>query len=375
MRFIGFALMLGSLALAVSTPVRAQAPPSGAGLSEATKNEILGSIRRGLRYLEEHQKPDGSWESDIGITGLAALSFLRNPEGAGGTIPPNVERALAYIVSLEKPDGGIYVRDLPNYYTAVALKAIVASGKPEYSPLIDKAKVFLAGLQVDEGESYTPDHKFYGGIGYGSDLRPDLSNLEFALSALADADLSSQDPLWKKALLFVQRTQNRSESNDQAWAGDDGGFVYYPGFSYGGDGKGFQSYGSMTYAGLMSYAYASVKKDDPRVQAALRWIRENYSLDENPGMGQKTLYYYYMVFAKALNAFGEETIVDREGSSHAWREELGGKLVSLQYPEGYWVNQDPAWWQDNKVLVTSFTLIALEHVLGDPGRSREGSIR
>jgi squalene-hopene/tetraprenyl-beta-curcumene cyclase len=358
--------MLGSVALAGGRPALAQAPPA-AGLSPATRAGILASIGKGLRYLEEQQKPDGSWEGDIGISGLAALAFLRSPE-APGAIPPSVERALKYIASQAKPDGGIYVRDLSNYYTAVALKAITAAGKPEYAALTEKAKVYLASLQVDEGEDYTPGHKFYGGIGYGSDLRPDMANLEFALSALKDSALPAEDPLWQKAILFVQRTQNRSESNDQAWASDDGGFVYYPGFSYGGDGKGTQSYGSMTYAGLLSYAYADVKKNDPRVEAALRWIREHYTLEENPGMGLKTLYYYYMVFAKALNSFGEEVVVDRDGRPHDWREELGKKLVSLQYPEGYWVNKDPAWWQDNKVLVTSFTLIAMEHVLGDPGR-------
>ena len=42
----------------------------------------------------------------------------------------------------------------------------------------------------------------------------------------------------------------------------------------------------------------------PRVQAVLKWVRDNYTVDENPGMGQKTVYYYYMVFAKALQAVG-----------------------------------------------------------------------
>jgi squalene-hopene/tetraprenyl-beta-curcumene cyclase len=365
--FLAFTLGFAAIAGA-GTPV-----PEG--LTEATRSEILTSIGKGLRYLEQNQKPDGSWEGDLGITGLAVLSFLRSPEAAGKPASPHVDRALAFITAHAKPDGGIYVRDLPNYYTAIALKAIVASGKPEYAALAEKATEFLKDLQADEGEGYTPDQKFYGGIGYGSAIRPDLANLEFALSALSDAAVPSEDPLWKKAILFVQRTQNRSESNDQAWASDDGGFVYYPGFSYGGDGKGTQSYGSMTYAGLMSYAHADVQKNDPRVQSALQWIRDHYDLEENPGMGLKTLYYYYMVFAKALNAYGEETIVDREGRSHAWREELGRKLVSVQQPEGYWVNTDPAWWQDNRPLVTSFTLIALEHVLGDPGKARAAGAR
>jgi len=158
----------------------------------------------------------------------------------------------------------------------------------------------------------------------------------------------------------VQRSQNHSESNDQAWAGNDGGFVYYPGFSYGGETS---SYGSMTYAGLLSYAYADLGKDDPRVAAALDWIRNHYTVDENPGMGAQALYYYYLVFAKALQALGEPTIVDAKGRNHNWREELGRKLLSLQHPEGFWVNEVKDEMQDNKVLVTAFTMAAIHSIL------------
>ena len=125
-----------------------------------------------------------------------------------------------------------------------------------------------------------------------------------------------------------------------------------------------QSYGSVTYAGLLSYTWANVKKNDRRVQAAFKWIRDNYTVDENPGIGQKTVYYYYMVFAKALQAMGEPVIVDANGRSHNWREELAAKLLSLQHPEGYWVNdKNPAEMQDNKVLVTAFTMMAIEAIL------------
>ena len=71
----------------------------------------------------------------------------------------------------------------------------------------------------------------------------------------------------------------------------------------------------MTYAGILSYSWANVKKDDERVKAVLKWIRDNYTVDENPGIGQKTVYYYYMVFAKALQAVGEPIIVDAQGRS------------------------------------------------------------
>jgi len=48
-----------------------------------------------------------------------------------------------------------------------------------------------------------------------------------------------------------------------------------------------RSYGSISYAGLLSYIYAQLKRDDPRVVAALDWLKANYTLDENPGMDQQ----------------------------------------------------------------------------------------
>jgi squalene-hopene/tetraprenyl-beta-curcumene cyclase len=202
----------------------------------------------------------------------------------------------------------------------------------------------------------------YGATTRADGRRADMISLEYALRALKETDLPENDATWKKAIAFLQRTQNNSETNDQAWASNDGGFVYYPGFSYHTDG-GTRSYGSVTYAGLLSYTWANVKKDDSRVTAVHKWISANYTVDENPGMGQKTVYYYYMVFAKALQALGEPTITDARGRTHNWREELGRKLLSLQHPEGFWVNEVKDEMQDNKVLVTAFTMSAVQAIL------------
>jgi squalene-hopene/tetraprenyl-beta-curcumene cyclase len=177
---------------------------------------------------------------------------------------------------------------------------------------------------------------------------------------MKEADLPANDPAWEKAIKFLQRTQNNSETNDQTWSTNDGGFIYYPGYSQAGETR---SYGSATYAGIISYTWANVKKSDDRVQSVMKWVRDNYTVDENPGLGQKTVYYYYMVFAKALQAIGQPVIVDAKGQRHNWRQDLGQKLLSLQHPEGYWVNTDRAEMQDNKVLVTTFTMMALEAVL------------
>ena len=85
---------------------------------------------------------------------------------------------------------------------------------------------------------------------------------------------------------------------------------------------GLRSYASMTYAGLKSMIYAGLGRDDPRVKAALAYIKRHYTLDENPGLGQQGLYYFYHTFAKTMFVLGEPTLTDSAGTSHDWRAEL-----------------------------------------------------
>jgi squalene-hopene/tetraprenyl-beta-curcumene cyclase len=74
-----------------------------------------------------------------------------------------------------------------------------------------------------------------------------------------------------------------------------------------------RSYGSISYAGLLSYIYADVKKSDPGVQGVMDWLRSNYSLEENPGMGPQGYYYYLHLMAKALTAANVDTLELKDG--------------------------------------------------------------
>ena len=74
----------------------------------------------------------------------------------------------------------------------------------------------------------------------------------------------------------------------------------------------------MTYAGLKSMIYAGLGKDDLRVKAALAYVKAHYTLDENPGLGQQGLYYYYHTFAKTMSVLGEPTLIDALGEPD-WR--------------------------------------------------------
>jgi squalene-hopene/tetraprenyl-beta-curcumene cyclase len=350
---------------------RAQGPASrretnNVSLSPELRKELMASLNKGAAYLRQQQQPDGMWEKHPGISGLAATALLKMPAESRDAQLKVVGKTLDEFVKMAKPDGGIYEKAIPHYITAVGVMALSAGGRPQDRPIIEKARVYLAEHLLDEGEGIKKDDKWYGGMGYGGPgtggRLADIISLEYALRAMKEANLPADNAAWERALTFLQRSQNNSETNDQEWAANDGGFVYYPGFTYHAEG-GTRSYGSATYAGILSYSWANVKKEDARVQAVLKWIRANYTVDENPGVGQKTVYYYYMVFAKALQAVGEPIIVDSKGVRHNWREDLGKKLLSLQKPEGYWVNTEPWEMQDNKVLVTAFTMSALQAIL------------
>jgi squalene-hopene/tetraprenyl-beta-curcumene cyclase len=108
--------------------------------------------------------------------------------------------------------------------------------------------------------------------------------------------------------------------------------------------------------------FAGVSKDDKRVKAAMDFLRKNYDLNSNPGMGQSGLYYYYHTMAKALEATGDTTLVDASGTSHAWKSELFAKLQASQQPNGAWVNTDSRWMEGDPNLVTGYVLLALGYL-------------
>jgi squalene-hopene/tetraprenyl-beta-curcumene cyclase len=312
-------------------------------------------------------------------------AFVRDEKFSAST--PFVKKGYDKLFSYQLDSGGIYQDLLANYNTAIAVSAIAAANEPAYQARMDKAVAFLKQLQWTEetkgpkGETVADkSNTWYGGWGYGRHGRPDLSNAQVAVEALHDAGLKPDDKAYQAALVFLSRTQNNSETNDQPWTGDDGGFVYTParnGESMAGefttpDGRrGLRSYGSMTYAGLKSMIYAGLSKDDPRVKAAVDWITKHWTLDENPAMreagdefARQGLYYYFYTFAHALDAYDEPVITDASGKAHDWRLELIDKLAALQKPDGSFVGEK-RWMEDNPVLTTAYVVLALQEAQRD----------
>lgn len=349
------------------------------------------SIERGIAFLKSTQNEDGSWTPQPGpaITAMAVTVMIDS--GLVPTDDPQIEKALAYILTFVQDDGGIHAGFLGNYNTAICLGALdLVRDRPGMEDTITNAQDYLRGIQWDgqadaQGNAVDESHPFYGGAGYGSHGRPDMSNTQLMLQGLYDSGLDCKDPAFTRAIVFISRCQG-IDSNELfgELIENDGGFIYATSINKdlvgvpeskanpdamdealtGQPVSGLRTYGSMTYAGFKSYLYAQLDRDDPRVTSALTWIGNNYTLDRNPGLPEaiklQGLYYYYMTFARALSAFGETTIMTADGEHHDWANDLVDALVSRQHEDGSWTNDADRWMEGDPSLVTCYSLIALQ---------------
>ncbi len=351
---------------------------------ESLKQEIAQSIARGNAWLVSQQKPAGNWD-DEGLPAFTALSLnalCRDPNlTPKAPFSEPLEKGFTWLLAQQKEDGGIYNRGLSVYNTATSVTALVAADREGYEEAIVKARKHLIDNQWDIDKKKETDNVNDGGVGYGSHKEhTDMSNTYLAIEALAlskkiieDGKHGAQPDLdWDAAVTFLSRNQNLEASNDQPWASNDpknkGGFIYGPGESKAGEDKlpdgrtALRSYGSMSYAGLLSFIYAKLDAKDPRVLAVKEWLGKNYTVAENPNMGTQGLYYYYQTMSKALTAANVDTLPLENGGQADWRKELGDKILSTQRENGSWLNENGRWMESNPVLVTAYTVLSLEQI-------------
>jgi len=358
------------------------AQPSAGTLSPSLANEVTAAMNRSLKWLASHQKENGSWSdgSFPALTALPVWAFARSSYADKDKI---VAKGVKFILSCAQENGGIYVDvkgrkggGLSNYNTAICMTALHAAGDPSLIPVIQKARKFIAGAQ------HFGDDDYRGGFGYDRDTErkyTDLLNTFYAVEAMArTADVEDSRPKgekrvdidWKETVKYIERMQNKPEAGSE----NAGGFYYNPSDPKAGTSTNksnvvvFRSYGSITYAGLLALIYANVSRDDVRVQSAFDWARKHWTLDENPGMGANGLYFFYNVLSKSLAAYGTDVLPAPDGNMINWKVELAKKVVSLQKTdpatgEGFWENTQARYWEGDPVLVTSYTLLALEAAL------------
>jgi squalene-hopene/tetraprenyl-beta-curcumene cyclase len=331
------------------------------------------TVSRAIEYLTtKSQTAEGAYNPQAGpaVTALVTGALLKHGRSPDD---PQIAKSLKYLEGFVREDGGIHAAETnhKNYETALAVVCFgLANKSGKYDQIVKKGEAYMKSLQWGASDDKHASDVEFGGAGYGKSKRPDLSNTNFFLDALKATGKDENDEAVKRALLFVSRCQNlETEHNTTPFAAKkpDGGFYYTPaagGSSQAGtdpETGALRSYASMTYAGLKCMIFAGVKKDDPRVVAAKKWLAKNYDLNSNPGMGTSGLYYYYNTMAKTLDAVGEDKFVDDKGVAHDWRKELIETLAAHQQKDGSFVNENNRWLEGDPAIVTGYALLALSH--------------
>ncbi len=336
------------------------------------------ALAKGAEYLLAHQQADGTWGNapKTAISALCVVALADTP-GDAARRDAAIDKAMEYVLAQRQESGAIpstpsrhfiFFSDYgyPTYTTAVALLAMATLDKPDYIPWMKQARTFLKSVQVaDEGETQ-------GGFGYRTGSRPDMSNTAWAAEALhvtrhldrepytdtPEQDAASTKRLWTQLDTFLSKAQNLPDNGQVNPASEDadGGFGYKP---------GLVSSGSMTYAGLKSMIYAEVDPQDPRVKGVLHYVRDHYTVAENPGQGQRGYFYYAQTMAKALAVLGQPAIQLAGDRQADWRADLVAELAKRQRDNGSWVNTDGRYMESDPNLVTAYAMIALKQILAE----------
>lgn len=384
------ALFCSPLALAADAAgAGAAATPAPAADATALKKDIADLIARAENYLLAQQQANGAFvlggRYAIGVTALAVDALASGPASlkAGD---PRLDKAIAFLLSHQKPNGGIYADEegLGNYGTAITLMALASAGAVEkHAAEVKRMQDYLFGIQNTEAGSI-----FEGGIGYGSRGKgsEDLSNTAMAVEGLRRSGVPADNANLQKAMKFLERCQDLSSVNKAPWVQNTGGAVYTPDESKAGGSWSpevqkagdppprLEPYGGMTYQLISSYIALDLKPEDPRVKAALDWVKRNYRFDANPGMQpgkeRQGLFYYYMTMAKTFDLMDATSLQLADGRTVDWRADLFQAIrreaTEIALPDGSkgvsWINSADRWAEGMPHVTSGYLIKTLKRI-------------
>ncbi len=340
------------------------------------------AIELGLQNLRNRERGTGHFNDAAARHNfLASLSFLEKRDGIGwlgraqgfeGMDPVDqqmIVRVMSQLItseaSMTNPNQNPYV-----YVTGgnlMALSAYVATGGPdEVGAAVTATQAIANGVvSLNRNQGNIPPNN-QGGWNYGApNGNGDLSTTQFAVAGLSAASnlIDGADAQLPQVINFLQADQNM-----------DGGAGYRP-----NDG----SSSSMTGSALWCYRLAQVPAGDPRPQAALQWLRQNWRFDSMVGgnFNPTSVFYYLWAAEKALSVSEDDGLGgaiyagdfgDRVPGMLGYPEEppshyfdYAYTLLDWQDAAGAWgnrFNNSPNGWTD--LSSHTFALLTLERSLG-----------
>ncbi|MDB6120948.1 MAG: cycloartenol synthase-like protein [Verrucomicrobiaceae bacterium] len=337
--------------------------------SPALKDRLQKAIGKGRVWLEQNQNAAlGSWGNPDhpALTALAVLA-IKGDRNRPKSVA--VQNAYAFVRSQAKADGGLYGRGLVVYNTALCLSSLLLDDNQQSLVLIPGAKRFLQNHR--SGLDFRAEDADESEIDSRADFSSTLASLRQFEAGATDRPSKVKDSSglnWDAAIKFVEsyrkppgtdgkRAPIISPTTESAGTGKKASADPVPGRKVA-----LRYSGSMSYDSLLSLVYDKLETDDDRIVAFINWLQQNYTVEENPGLGSKGLYYYYHSIAKVLSIRKIERLKLKDGQEIDWRTELTQKILAAQREDGSWVNANGHWWESDPVLTCSYAMLTLQQI-------------
>jgi len=193
-----------------------------------------------------------------------------------------------------------------------------------------------------------------------------LSATTFALEALRQVGSGMTFFAKLGCLSIAARTFPRKPFSRIAF--NDGGFFFIANDPVrnkagiaGKDATGrdrYASYGSATADGIRALRACGVSEEDPRLQAARRWLERSFRADAHPGGYANDREVNRRGALLLLRLLGSRALRS-EGDDLSRRDRLAEALLGRQGADGSWVNSAVAVREDDPLVATSFAMLAL----------------
>jgi hypothetical protein len=266
---------------------------AGASCSRAP---VASPLRRAVQFLWAQQDADGGFHSKTygllksgqSLTPFVLDALLDVPASVAAAPEGAVDKALAFLARNTNADGSLGLMDsaaadYPNYSTALAISAMAKAKRSGWQRMAEPMVGSLRAQQFSEANGWKRSDAPYGAWGMGGPIHHppdaghvDLSMTRYVLEGLRAARVPASDPTIARALVHLERSQN-----------PDGGFFFSTvdmDINKAGDenGRG-HSYGTATADGVIALRAAGVPVTDPRVDRAMKWLRQHHRPDRAPG--------------------------------------------------------------------------------------------
>lgn len=378
-------------------PVDPNAPPEEDVIDDSEdgpedfQKRVNAAIEKGVDWLRKKQKEDGSYGPVVG-SGSYGGGAKSNNNGQQVSGPTSL--ALYTLLKCKVPANDPVVKkgfawlkkhhELPkdSYETASLLLAVTATADPfkkrtASETAADKEKIKLSG-EMRGWATKLKDHLLKkrnagGGWRYAPGQNPapgdqDLSSTQFACLALFAADrcgIKVDSKIWNDMITFAMKQQEDDgpqvdraiEARDpKAAKGDAGGakakdrargHAYFKSESIDPD-EGAAT-GGMTACGLGTIMMARfilmhragdklwAGRNHDEIQQSVydsaAWLNYNWNPIQNPKKARINTYHLYYLYCveRAFDMIGNARL-----GPHFWYVEMGGRLLAIQKPQGFW---------------------------------------